>query len=590
MKHSTKLLVMFAAVIGALTLAAAGWAYFTATGSGAAAVTVGTLNAPTLVTATQPHPGVGTVALTWTAATTPDGSALAGYYVERMSGSTPSAACGSSPTHLAGTATTCDDTGVGLGTYSYTVTAYWRSWTSTSNTKSVTVQKGDTSTAVVSTTGTPSVVGQQVTYTATVAVSSPGSGTPTGNIAFFDGGTAISACGGTTGNPLSGTSATCAVTYPASGSHTITAKYLGAPNFNASPPSPSITQVVSKTTPTIAVVASPAAPTLGQTVVFTATVTGPAGAATPAGTVTWAFGTSPVTSCGSTTPLSGSTNVATATCTIAASKAGSYSVTASAALDTNYNATGASTPATTFTVAKATPTIAVVASPAAPTLGQTVVFTATVTGPAGAATPAGTVTWAFGTSPVTSCGSTTPLSGSTNVATATCTITASAAGNYAVTASVALDTTYNAAGPSTPAATFTVTSSAPVRLRFSSCSWTNSVTPPTPTCPISGPATMTLNKANQSGGGTWTAKVTLIDGSGNVVTNTGTTPISVSVAKVTSLTTITFSSGTALTIPVGASESTNSFTYGNAGVTNGGGSDTVTASFGSLTAVGNVAW
>ena len=44
----------------------------------------------------------------------------------------------------------------------------------------------------------PSVVGQAVTYTATVAVTAPGSGTPTGNIEFLDGGTAISTCGGAT--------------------------------------------------------------------------------------------------------------------------------------------------------------------------------------------------------------------------------------------------------------------------------------------------------------------------------------------------------------------------------------------------------
>ena len=106
------------------------------------------------------------------------------------------------------------------------------------------VVEGATTTVVVSTTGTPSVVGQPVIYTATALSTS---GTPsTGNIEFIDGSTAISACGGATGvavNP-SGV-ATCTVTtYTATGSHTITAKYLGAINlYQASAASSPITQV-----------------------------------------------------------------------------------------------------------------------------------------------------------------------------------------------------------------------------------------------------------------------------------------------------------------------------------------------------------
>jgi len=348
MKHSTKLLAIAASIAGTVGLAAAGWAYWTSSGSGAAAATVGTLNKPSIVSAT-PHAGAGTVHLIWTAPTTPDSGPLTGYYVERISGSTPSTACGSSPTHLAGTATSCDDT-VAVGTYSYTVTAYWRSWTSTSTAAAVTIDKANTTTAVVSTTGTPSVVGQQVTYTATVSVTAPGSGTPTGNIEFFDGGTAISVCGDTTGNPLSGTSATCAVTYPASGSHTITAKYLGAANYNASGTSPSITQVVGPASTTTSLSLAQTSVVYGNetTETFTATVT-PQFSGSPGGTVTIMNGAT--TLCTLTLP---------GTCSLTSTQLGAsgtaYSVTATYNGDANFSASTPS-PAKTFTVTKATPTI-----------------------------------------------------------------------------------------------------------------------------------------------------------------------------------------------------------------------------------------
>src|SRR5581483_6279143 len=317
--------------------------------------------------------------------TTPDSGPLTGYYVERISGSTPSTACGSSPTHLAGTATSCDDT-VAVGTYSYTVTAYWRSWTSTSTAAAVTIDKANTTTAVVSTTGTPSVVGQQVTYTATVSVTAPGSGTPTGNIEFFDGGTAISVCGDTTGNPLSGTSATCAVTYPASGSHTITAKYLGAANYNASGTSPSITQVVGPASTTTSLSLAQTSVVYGNetTETFTATVT-PQFSGSPGGTVTIMNGAT--TLCTLTLP---------GTCSLTSTQLGAtgtaYSVTATYNGDANFSASTPS-PAKTFTVNRASTTTSLSLAQTSVVYGNETAetFTATVT-PQFSGSPGGTVT------------------------------------------------------------------------------------------------------------------------------------------------------------------------------------------------------
>jgi hypothetical protein len=108
------------------------------------------------------------------------------------------------------------------------------------------VNQAATTTSVVSS-PSPSVVGQSVTYVATVTVNSPGTGNPTGSVEFFDGGTAITVCGGTTGLTLGGSdTANCAVTYTSAGGRTIIAKYLGnAGTYAVSSLSSSITQTVS---------------------------------------------------------------------------------------------------------------------------------------------------------------------------------------------------------------------------------------------------------------------------------------------------------------------------------------------------------
>jgi hypothetical protein len=98
------------------------------------------------------------------------------------------------------------------------------------------VNQAATSTAVVSSDGSTNP-GENVTFTATVTVTPPGAGIPGGQVRFFDGVTQIG-----TSN-LSGGIATLSTTSLASGSHSITAAYLGSTNFAASTSS-AITQVV----------------------------------------------------------------------------------------------------------------------------------------------------------------------------------------------------------------------------------------------------------------------------------------------------------------------------------------------------------
>jgi len=99
------------------------------------------------------------------------------------------------------------------------------------------VNQAGTSTAVVSSDESTNP-GESVTFTATVTVTPPGAGVPGGQVRFFDGATQI---GGTAN--VSGGVATLSTTSLASGSHSITAAYLGSTNFAASTSS-AITQVV----------------------------------------------------------------------------------------------------------------------------------------------------------------------------------------------------------------------------------------------------------------------------------------------------------------------------------------------------------
>jgi hypothetical protein len=130
-RRGLKVCLLALALVG---VAVGAWAYWTTQGTGSAAATDGTLNAPTNVSV--PSTASGTVHVTWTGSTLSDGvTPASGYYVTRIknSDSSTSNACGTSPTSLtSSTATSCDDTSVPDGTYHYTVTAVYRGWTATS--------------------------------------------------------------------------------------------------------------------------------------------------------------------------------------------------------------------------------------------------------------------------------------------------------------------------------------------------------------------------------------------------------------------------------------------------------------------------
>ncbi len=180
-----------------------------------------------------------------------------------------------------------------LSTASHSITATYTSGDSnfipspTSSSVTQVVNEANTSASVASS-GTPTVHGQSVVFTATVSVVSPGSTVvayPTGTVTFYDGGTSI---GTGTLSVVSGQDqATLTTNALGTATHSITAAYTsGDGNFNASLASRAISQEVNKDNTTTTAGASPSSANLGQTVAVTATVmANTPGSGTPTGTV-----------------------------------------------------------------------------------------------------------------------------------------------------------------------------------------------------------------------------------------------------------------------------------------------------------------
>jgi hypothetical protein len=153
---------------------------------------------------------------------------------------------------------------------------------SASSAASHAVAKAATSTALGSS-PVPSVFGQSVTLTATVSVTSPGAGTPTGTVEFKDGSSDITGCASQSVD-LTGV-ATCTVSSLAVASHSVTAIYSGDTNFQSSSSSALSDSVNRASSATLLATSTPNV-TLGQPLTITATVTVVApGAGVPSGTV-----------------------------------------------------------------------------------------------------------------------------------------------------------------------------------------------------------------------------------------------------------------------------------------------------------------
>ncbi|KJY40556.1 hypothetical protein VR41_14890, partial [Streptomyces sp. NRRL B-1568] len=102
--------------------------------------------------------------------------------------------------------------------------------------------------------------------TATVTVTAPGVGTPTGTVSFFDGAALLGSA------PLVGGVATLSVSTLSVGSHPLTAVYGGDTNFVSSI-SPVDTQAVAQAATTTGLTSAPDPSVFGEAKVLTATVT-----------------------------------------------------------------------------------------------------------------------------------------------------------------------------------------------------------------------------------------------------------------------------------------------------------------------------
>ena len=287
-----------------------------------------------------------------------------------------------------------------------------------------------TTTVVTPSPASSVLIGQSVTYHATVTASS-GASAPTGTLDFTDGGSAIApACTAVTlvtASPVTNPGSSVASCTVASGyastagsPHTIEANYNGPTGlFLASSNTTTETVTTTSTTTTSTTTTSPSGgpiPTLtsvvgtpnpdgtSQPVSYVATVVATTGSAPPTGAVGFSDSGVPIAACQavalSASDPATSPPSSVATCvTTADPSPGSYPIAAS------YAPTGLfllSSGQTTEVVEQPTQTV-VVGKPNAANTNQSVTYTATVSATGGTIAPTGTVSFADGSSTIAGC-------------------------------------------------------------------------------------------------------------------------------------------------------------------------------------------
>src|SRR5213080_2802279 len=313
---------------GSLTLGAAtSWFMVLATFRPASTPTTTTTTQPTTTTTTQP---------TTTSTTQPTTTSTTSTSSTTTTLPPTTTTTSTTSTSTAPQATTSTTTSASTPTTTLPPTTTTTSTTSTSTappaTTSTTTSASTTTTTLPGTTTgltssvQPSVFGQPVTFTATVAAKSPGAGTPTGTVTFKDGSSTLG-----TGTLNSSGQAMFTTSTLAVGPHSITASYGGNANFSGSTSSPLTQTVKNARARTTTLVSSSANPSVsGQSVTFTATVTAKGSiGVTPSGTVTFEDG--PTTLGSGTLNSSGQAMFTTSTLTV-----GSHSITASYGGDTTF--------------------------------------------------------------------------------------------------------------------------------------------------------------------------------------------------------------------------------------------------------------
>ncbi len=261
------------------------------------------------------------------------------------------------------------------------------------------VDQDQTATTVTTSSG-PSVFGQPVTFTATVSVATPGSGTPTGTINFLDGTTPLNSTPATlslVGGDEQASFSIPTLAVNSSTGHSITAVYSGDSDTAASQTT-ALTQLVDQdqTATTVTTSASPSA--FGQSVTFTATVSVTApGSGTPTGTINFFDGTTLLNSNPATLSVAGGREQAAfSTASLAVNPNSGHSITAAYSGDSETTASASTAVVQPVDQDQTATSVATSQSPSV--FGQSVTFTATVnvTAP-GSSTPTGTINFLDGT-------------------------------------------------------------------------------------------------------------------------------------------------------------------------------------------------
>ena len=267
---------------------------------------------------------------------------------------------GMQPINAAGVAT-LSTSALTLGAHTLAVTYTGDTTHSPSAAATLNERIQQATTATVTSSSNPTLVGASVTLTATVTGAAPGL---TGTVTFLDGASTVGSA------PLGANGvATLRAAFAGSGTHRLSATFSGDASDQAST-SATLAEVVNVATTSVALTSSANPSVVGNSVTFTATVT--------------SIGERPA---GSVTLLDGPTTLATARVTggvatfaINTLQAGSHSLTATYAGDTG---TGTSTSGVLLQVARQTTATSLATSAASILTNQAITLTATVAGGTG---------------------------------------------------------------------------------------------------------------------------------------------------------------------------------------------------------------
>jgi uncharacterized repeat protein (TIGR03803 family) len=368
-----------------------------------------------------------------------------------------------------------------------------------------------TTTTALTSSPNPSTYGQAVIFIA--AVTSSAGAPPNGETVTFMNGTTVLGTGALSGGSASFTTSTLPV-----GTNAVTAVYSGDTNFLTSTGTLSGGQIVTSASAGIGVASSQNPSVFGQSVTFTATISGEyglvkgrsraliKGGVQPqdvSGTVAWSTNTG----CGTTSVTSG--NPGTATCTTSILAVGTDTITATYSGDSNHSG-GTGTLSGGQTVNQASTTLALTSSVNPSGLDQPVTFTAAIS-PQYSGQASGTVSFKDG---ATTLGSTT-VSGNA----ASLTTSSLAVGTHSISAGYSGDINFTGSTSNTLSQVVTTVKTATTTTLVSSRNPSVSGKPVTFTALVSSSAGTPTGKIEFLNGTTVLATVTLKSGAAKYTTS-----------------------------------------------------------------------